>query len=642
MSDLEINDWVNNTITSVESQLKQQRYLFNIKALVISGKAQFPNVVGGIIKNKLDTAIENLIGPKTSQDFKNSLKRKNDFEIIIPEIRGAETTFLKPNENDLNTKEILERHLDITGGCVMTRFPPEPNGYLHIGHAKSISLNFGFAERDVSEKGKCFMRFDDTNPDNEKVEYMTSILKDVEWLGHTPYKITYSSDYFPLLYDLAIQLIKLGKAFVCHETREESKINREKGIDSKWRNRPISENLTEFTRMKDGCYAEGDATLRMKQDMTSDNFTMRDFVAYRIKYKSHPHVGDRWCIYPSYDYTHCIVDALENITNSFCTLEFAVRREPYYWLLDQLNLWKPQIWEYGRLSISNTVMSKRKLTKIVNEKNYTWDDPRLPTICGMRRRGYSANAINNFCNLIGVTRIDSTITDMNILTSCVRQDLDAAAPRRFAIMNPLSVFISNFDDFFSSENINVMLPNFPKNPKAGSRSISFTKTIYIEQSDFKMVDEPDFYGLAPNKQVLLKYGYIAHCKHVDFNKTDGLPLLVYVVLEKTNSSKPKGTIHWLPNDNQIIKNVELRLYNQLFNSRDPSALLDNWIDDINPNSVQIVKGAMVESSLGNCKKLDTFQFERLGFFCLDYDSSNVLNNRDTSHLIFNRTITLKK
>ena len=510
----------------------------------------------------------------------------------------------------------------------MTRFPPEPNGYLHIGHAKAMFVDFGMAEQ---YDGVCYLRFDDTNPEAEKQEYIDHIEEIVSWLGWTPWKITYSSDYFDQLYDLAVKLIKTGHAYVCHQTGDEIKESREKREGSPWRDRPIEESLALFEDMRRGLVDEGTATLRMKMDPKNENFNMFDLIAYRIKFVEHPHAGDKWCVYPSYDYTHCLVDALENITHSMCTLEFETRRASYYWLLEVLDLYKPLVWEYSRLNIKHNVLSKRKLNKLVTDKYVKgWDDPRLLTLAGLRRRGVTKAAINAFCRTIGVTRSEGEVHP-HVLEHFVRQDLDANSPRALGVLRPLRLVITNLPDDHYEE---VEAKIFPGRSEEGYK-VPFTKVVYIEDTDFREADSKDYYGLAPGKNGMLRYAYPITV--TGFTKgPDGKIVEVQAEYEKDFAGKkpPKGVLNWVgqPSPGQEPPTFEARLYDHLFKS---ATLPDDWLADLNPESLTSIAGSYATPHLAKAKVGERFQLERLGYFCVDTDSKD-------GALVLNRTVTLRE
>lgn len=524
-------------------------------------------------------------------------------------------------------------------GRVHTRFPPEPNGYLHLGHAKSICLNFGTAN---DYRGLCNLRFDDTNPDKENIEFVESIKRDVQWLGFDwEDRLFYASDYFQQLYDFAVLLIKDGKAYVDSLNAEEIRTYRgtlkAPGKDSPYRDRSVEENLQLFADMKEGKYAEGEHVLRARIDMAAPNMNMRDPTIYRIRKTVHHRTGDAWCIYPMYDYTHCISDALEDITHSLCTLEFEDHRPLYDWFLDQLPVpAHPQQIEFARLNLNYTVMSKRKLNELVQEQKVDgWDDPRMPTISGIRRRGFPAAAIRDFCERIGVTKND-TVIDVGVLENCVRENLDKSSPRALGVLKPLKVVIENYPD----DQVEMLEGiNHPNDPEMGKRDIPFSKVIYIEQDDF-MEDPPKkFFRLGPGREVRLRYAYFIRCEEVIKNDAGEVIELRCSYDPETRGGqapdgrKVKGTIHWV-SDSHALK-AEVRLYDRLFNVADPEAESDDWKSSINPDSVEIITNALLEPSLSEAAEEQVFQFERLGYFCLDAKTST----GDTP--VFNRTITLR-
>ena len=521
-------------------------------------------------------------------------------------------------------------------GKVTTRFPPEPNGYLHIGHAKSICLNFGIAN---DYNGKCNLRFDDTNPEKESQEYIDAIEQDVEWLGYKWAKIKYASDYFENLYEYAIQLIRAGKAYVCSLDAEEIRKQRgtltEPGKESPYRNRSIEENLDLFERMRAGQFKEGEHVLRAKIDMSSPNINMRDPVIYRIKFAMHPRTNDKWCIYPMYDYTHCISDALEQITHSLCTLEFEDHRPLYDWFLDELKTpCHPQQIEFARLSVEHTITSKRKLNILVDEGHVDgWDDPRMSTISGMRRRGITPEAIRMFCDRIGITKKDAVI-EMGVLENCIREELDPRAQRVMCVIDPLKITIDNFPDNQEEE---FSASNHPKDPSFGKRTIPFSKTIYIERDDF-MEDPPKkFFRLAPGKEVRLRYGYNIVCKDVIKNDSGEITELrcSYDPESKGTAGtkkKVKGIIHWVSATHAI--DVETRLYDRLFNVPNPAAHED-FTSTINENSLVMHTNSKIEPHAKSLTLNDHVQFERQGYFCLDNKSSQ------QEKPVFNRIVTLR-
>ncbi|MBI5020233.1 MAG: glutamine--tRNA ligase/YqeY domain fusion protein [Ignavibacteriales bacterium] len=521
-------------------------------------------------------------------------------------------------------------------GRVHTRFPPEPNGYLHIGHAKSICLNFGIA-RDYN--GLTNLRFDDTNPSKEEIEYVESIKEDVKWLGFDwGYREYYASDYFDQLYAYAIQLIKKGVAYVCELTGDQIREYRgtltAPGKDSPYRNRSIGENLDLFERMKNGEFPDGSKTLRAKIDMSSPNINMRDPIIYRILHEAHDRTGDKWCIYPMYDWAHGQSDSIEKITHSICTLEFEDHRPLYDWFIEQLGIYHPQQIEFARLNLSYTVMSKRRLLQLVEDRNVTgWDDPRMPTICGLRRRGYTPESIRYFAERIGIAKRENMI-DVALLEDSLREDLNKRSLRTMAVLKPLKVIIDNYPDG-KVELLDAV--NNPEDEKMGTRKIPFSKVLYIEQDDF-MEDPPKkFFRLTPGNEVRLRYAYIIKCVGVVKNPVTGEITELHCTYDPETKSgagqsqrKVKGTIHWVSASHTV--GAEVRLYDRLFNVENPSG--DDWKSHLNPASLTILSNCKMEQSLINAKKQDRFQFERLGYFCVDHDST-------PANLIFNRTVTLK-
>jgi len=527
-------------------------------------------------------------------------------------------------------------------GRVHTRFPPEPNGYLHIGHAKSICLNFGIAAE--NEGGLCNLRFDDTNPSKEDQEYIDSIFEDVRWLGFDwGDRLYYASDYFEKLYAFALQLIKDGKAYVCDLSAEEIRQYRgsltEPGKDSPYRNRSVEENLDLFQRMRDGEFPDGSHVLRAKIDMTSPNMNMRDPVLYRILRATHHRTGDTWCIYPMYDYTHPISDSLEGITHSICTLEFEDHRPLYDWSLNELDIFRSRQIEFARLNITYTVMSKRKLLELIQEGLVSsWDDPRMPTISGLRRRGYTPESIRNFCDKIGVAKNDSMV-EIALLEHCIREDLNDKAPRRMAVLNPLKVIIDNYPADTIEE---FEISNHPGNPAMGSRKVLFGKTVYIERDDF-MEDPPKkFFRLAPGTEVRLRGAYLITCQRVVKDETTGEIVELHCSYDPAtrggdvpDGRKVKGTIHWVCADHSI--EAEVRLYDRLFTVENPGGDKEgpDFKAYLNPDSLKILSFCRVESSFKDARPGEKFQFERLGYFCADSKDSS------GGHLVFNRTVTLR-
>jgi glutaminyl-tRNA synthetase len=543
----------------------------------------------------------------------------------------APSNFIRDIINeDLETKKY--------NGKVHTRFPPEPNGYLHIGHAKSICLNFGIA-RDYN--GLCNLRFDDTNPSKEEVEYVDSIEEDVRWLGFDwDDRMYYASDYFEQLYNFAVQLINEGKAYVDSSTADETKDMRgtptESGKESLNRNRSIEENLKLFNGMKNGEFEDGAHILRAKIDMSSPNMHMRDPVMYRIKRATHHRTGDKWCIYPMYDYAHPISDWIEGITHSICTLEFEIHRPLYDWFLTELHLEnRPQQIEFARLNLSYTVMSKRKLLELVQEGYVSgWDDPRMPTISGLRRRGYTPESIRSFADKIGVAKRDGMI-DVALLEHTIREDLNKRVPRVMAVIKPLKVIITNYPDG-KTEELDAI--NNPEDPSMGKRILPFSKEVYIEQDDFREVPPKKFYRLYPGNEVRLRYAYIIKCNEVIKNEA-GEVIEIHCTYDPETKSgtgstrNVKGTIHWVSTEHAI--QAEARLYDRFFITEDPLADKEKDFKDlINPSSLEILSNCQIEPSLAKVKAGEKFQFERQGYFCVDPLSTE-------NNIVFNRTVPLR-
>ena len=526
-------------------------------------------------------------------------------------------------------------------GKVITRFPPEPNGYLHIGHAKSICLNFGLA---AEFRGICNLRFDDTNPSKEEVEYVESIIDDVRWLGFDwDERLYYASDYFEKLCDYAVQLIKLGKAYVCDLSADEIREYRgtliEPGRDSPYRNRSIEENLDLFARMHAGEFEDGSRTLRAKIDMSSGNINMRDPVMYRIKKETHHRTGDKWCIYPMYDFAHGISDSIEGITHSICTMEYEDHRPLYDWFLDELKVYHPRQIEFARLNLSHTVLSKRRLLRLVNEGHVSgWNDPRMPTLAGMRRRGYTPGAIRNFCERIGVGKKEG-IVDMALLEYCVREDLNKTAPRVMGVLRPLKVIIDNYPEG-QVEYLDAV--NNPEDAGMGMRKVPFSRELYIERYDF-MEDPPKkFYRLAPGREVRLRYAYFIKCERVIKDPQTQEVIELHCSYDPAtrggdspDGRKVKATLHWVSAPHCL--KAEVRLYDNLFVRENPDDVEEgrDFTDYLNPHSLEILKPCYVEPSLSDAAPESRYQFERLGYFCADSVDSK------QGSPVFNRIVTLK-
>ncbi|OEL25098.1 Glutamine--tRNA ligase [Dichanthelium oligosanthes] len=602
-----------STITDVLNEnmeaIVEQRYHINVGSLCGQVRKRHPWGDAKLVKEEIEKRLVEILGPKTEADNAKPMKKKKEKPAKVEE---EKTVAAPPSEEELNpysifpqpeenfkvhteiffsdgniwrahnTKSILEKHLKLTGGKVMTRFPPEPNGYLHIGHAKAMFIDFGLAKE---RNGHCYLRFDDTNPEAEKKEYIDHIQEIVTWMGWEPYKVTYTSDYFQDLYELAICLIQKGLAYVDHQTPEEIKEYREKMMNSPWRDRPIEESLKLFEDMRHGLIAEGKATLRMKQDMQNDNKNMADLIAYRIKAK------------------------------------FDIRRPSYYWLLVALDQYQPYVWEYSRLNISNNVMSKRKLNRLVTDKWVDgWDDPQLLTLAGLRRRGVSSTAINSFIRGMGITRSDNSLIRIERLEYHIREELNKVAPRTLVVLHPLKVVITNLD-YGTIINLDAkMWPNAPDSDASAHYKVPFSRTVYIEQSDFRLKDSKDFYGLAPE----VIYG----------DNPDSI-VEIRAEYDPSKATKLKGVLHWVAEPSPGVEplKVEVRLFEKLFLSENP-AELEDWLGDLNPQSKEVIKGAYAVPSLANAVLGDKFQFERLGYFTVDSDST-------PEELVFNRTVTLK-
>ncbi|OAD56129.1 putative glutamine--tRNA ligase [Eufriesea mexicana] len=646
---------VEKLINAHKMEIIEKRYHFNVGPLMQQVCSSLKWADGKAVKNEFDIQMLDLLGPKTDSDRiplpkvtkqakpQKTEKKKAELKTTIAtnEKIGAQTIselmktkvhFHKPGENyktegyiiTPNTHKLLQEHLKVTGGKVITRFPPEPNGILHIGHAKAININFGYA---AAHNGICYLRYDDTNPEKEEEKFFIGIHEMVEWLGYKPAKITHSSDYFQQLYEWAIVLIKKDLAYVCHQSSEEIK-----GFNpppSPWRNRPVSESLQLFNDMKDGLLEEGEATLRMKVTLEEGK---QDPVAYRIKYSPHHKTGYQWCIYPTYDFTHCLCDSLENITHSLCTKEFQSRRSSYYWLCNALDIYCPVQWEYGRLNVSYTVVSKRKISKLIEEGIVSdWDDPRLFTLTALHRRGFPSEAINNFCAQMGVTGAQAVV-DPAVLEACVRVVLNLTANRHMVVLEPLKITISNFPH----ENpIKVTVPNLPNEPDKGQHDIIFDEIVYIEASDFKEKAGKDFRRLTPNQSVGLKHvGIVLTIKEV---KRDSIGNIINLLVRQesiSETNKPKAFIHWV--SNPVLASI--RLYERLFkhkNPEDSNEVPNGFLSDINPVSKKEIVGYIDASLANSAKTFDKFQFERIGFFSVDPDTT-------PGKLVFNRTVTLKE
>lgn len=550
----------------------------------------------------------------------------------------ATTNETAGKERSLNfLEEVIENHIANVDNRIHTRFPPEPNGYLHIGHAKSICLNFGLAEK---YHGKCNLRFDDTNPVKEDVEYVDSIKADIQWLGFQWAEEHYASDYFEQLYEWAVELIKKGLAYVDDQTQEEIRLTRgtvtEPGKESPWRNRSVEENLDLFARMRAGEFADGEKVLRAKIDMADPNMLLRDPIMYRIIHTSHHRTGDKWCIYPMYDYAHGQSDSIEKITHSICTLEFDVHRPLYDWFIQQLGIFPSHQYEFARLNLTYTVMSKRKLLQLVESKVVNgWDDPRMPTISALRRKGYTPASIRAFADRVGVAKRDNVI-DLSLLEFCVREDLNKTAERRMAVLDPIKVVITNYPEG-KTELFTAV--NNPEDAAAGTRQVPFSRELYIERGDFMENPPKKYYRLASGAEVRLRYAYLIKCEEVIKDSEGNIVELrcTYDPQSGEGSSsdgrRVKGVIHWVSVPH--AQEAEVRLYSTLFTKEDPNDIEEGktFLDYLNPESM-VIGRAFIEPALQNAQSGDKFQFERIGYFCVDPDSK-------PGKMVFNRTVSLK-
>ncbi|XP_074951973.1 glutamine--tRNA ligase isoform X2 [Phalacrocorax aristotelis] len=649
----QIEEAVEAVISKHRAELLAERYHFNMGLLMGEVRSRLQWADGKTIKNEVDLQVLHLLGPKTEADLEKkpkaakarpALSEKQKVAVVetgevgtetrslLEQLRGEALKFHKPGENyktegyvvTPNTMALLKQHLAITGGQVRTRFPPEPNGILHIGHAKAINFNFGYAK---ANGGVCFLRYDDTNPEKEEEKYFTAIREMVEWLGYQPYAVTHASDYFDQLYTWALELIRRGQAYVCHQKVEE--IKGHNPPPSPWRDRPVEESLLLFEDMRKGKFGEGEATLRMKLVMEDGKM---DPVAYRIKFIPHHRTGDKWCIYPTYDYTHCLCDSIEHITHSLCTKEFQARRSSYFWLCNALDVYCPVQWEYGRLNLLYTVVSKRKIIRLVEMGAVRdWDDPRLFTLTALRRRGFPPEAVNNFCARVGVTVAQATM-EPHLLEACVREVLNEQAPRAMAVLEPLKVTITNFPD---PKALEVLVPNFPADESRGFHKVLFQPTVYIEETDFREEVDKGYKRLAPGQPVGLRHtGYVIAIQNIIKDASGHVIELEVTCIKSDVAEKPKAFIHWV--SEPLV--CEVRLYEQLFlhkNPEDPSEVPGGFLSDLNPDSLCVVHNALVDSSVLSARPFDKFQFERLGYFSVDPDSKE-------GKMVFNRTVTLKE
>ncbi|KAK6198037.1 glutaminyl-tRNA synthetase [Scheffersomyces amazonensis] len=681
ISESQVESEIKKYLTDIESELTSKRYVMVPKVLgeirkVPSLKWASPSLFKPII----DKLFLEILGPKDERDVVKKEKKKSSANTEKKGTGAATTTpasersmfsegFLgdlhKAGDQPQMYPELIKPHLEFTKGDVFTRFPPEPNGFLHIGHSKAIMVNFGYA---AYHKGKCYLRFDDTNPEAEEEVYFNSIKEMVSWLGYKPWKITYSSDYFQELYDLAEKLIEVERAYVCHCKPEEVKVQRGLKEDGtlggerfgcKHREQTVEENLKKFRAMRDGEYDIGEATLRMKMDLTSSNPQMWDLVAYRVLNTPHHRTGDKWKIYPTYDFTHCLVDSFENISHSLCTLEFRLSRESYEWLCDVLHVYRPAQREYGRLNITGTVLSKRKIAKLVNEHYVRgWDDPRLFTLEAIKRRGVPPGAILSFINTLGVTTTDSNIQVVRF-ESAIRNYLDHTTPRLLMVLDPIKVVIDNYDPALHGEDIDVPYKPGKGGENFGSRKVKLSSTIYIERNDFRegVADSEEYFRLTPSQPVgLIRVPYTISVNKVVKN-AEGQIETIHVKYNHGEQIKPKTFIQWVGDNNKLpIK--EIRVYKQLFKSENPNQNPEGFLSDINPDSEHVLTSGIVEKAgfneieaksplnvevpgsqfnIAEQKGNNTVRFQalRVGYFCVDKDSSS-------EGLILNRIVTLKE
>lgn len=648
----EIESEIEKIVLRSKDELVKKRYQFNMGKLLGEARQALKFADGREVKREMDMQILDLLGPKTELDMQSKGKKKENKPKVakkavekdqvetlslMDQLRGAALKFHKPGENyttdgyqmTANTMDHMKKHLNLTGGQVRTRFPPEPNGILHIGHAKAINFNFGYAK---ANDGICFLRYDDTNPEKEEEKFFTGILDMVRWLGYEPYQITHASDNFGKLYELAVKLIKEDLAYICHQKQSEIQ-----GINpppSPWRNRPIKESLALFEDMRKGKIDEGAATLRMKHVMEDGK---QDPVAYRIKFAAHHRTGEAWCIYPTYDFTHCLCDSIEHISHSLCTKEFQARRSSYYWLCNAVDVYCPVQWEYGRLNLHYTVVSKRKITKLIDLGIvHDWDDPRLYTLTALRRRGFPAEAINNFCAQVGVTG-NKVVIEPAMLEASVRTTLNAKAKRRMVIKQPLKIKLTTFSE--KSGSLTIKVPDFPAD---GDNSASFhdvvvTDTIFIEREDFMEKAVKGYKRFATDQTIGLRYAglVLTYQKH-ETDAAGNISVVHASCVPATECAKPKAFIHWVAESNSEI--CEIRMYSRLFkhkNPEDKSVVPGGFVTDCVENSLQKISDARMEKSLLGSEKFQTYQFERLGYFCVDPDTT-------PSKMVFNLTIPLKE
>jgi len=645
-------------LATVKEDVLANRWRFNAGPLMGRVRAQLKWADGKAVKSEVELQLLDLLGPKTDEDLlpppkkeKNKGtgkagkgkdgsgkgkveagqedKEEEEGAATIMELMKTKVHFHKPGENhttdgyvsNATTKARLAAHLGRTGGQVRTRFPPEPNGILHIGHAKAININFGYA---AAHGGTCYLRYDDTNPEKEEEKFFTGILDMVTWLGYKPDRVTHSSDYFQQLYDWAVVLIEKDLAYVCHQ--QVAEIRGFNPPPSPWRDRPVAESLQLFEDMKNGKFEEGEATLRLKVTLEEGK---QDPVAYRIKFVPHHCSGDTWCVYPTYDYTHCLCDSIEDITHSLCTKEFQARRSSYYWLCNAVDIYCPVQWEYGRLNVYYAVVSKRKIAKLIETGIVAdWDDPRLFTLTALRRRGFPAEAINNFCARMGLTGAQVTV-DPGMLEAVVRDNLNMSAPRSMVVTQPLRVVVQG-----GLQPRQLTIPDFPAEPSRGEHKVTLQSPFYIERSDFKENPEPGYRRLCPGQTVGLRHaGFVLELVEAVRGKDGQLAELKVKLIPVEETAKPKAFIHWVAAGLQ----VELRMFGRLFKHKtpeDPAVVPGGFLEDIADNSLEVRTG-LADQHLANSKLLDKFQFERLGYFCVDRDSA-------PDKLVFNLTVGLKE
>uniref|UniRef100_A0A7S3J4C7 glutamine--tRNA ligase n=2 Tax=Euplotes harpa TaxID=151035 RepID=A0A7S3J4C7_9SPIT len=636
VTEAEVDEFVSKLFSENEAAIKEQAWDFKFPTFIHQTREALKWADGKVVMDTINRKTVEVLGekpkdvkkkPKKEKPAKDEVKKEEE-EDDLQAYKKKKISQLVGRDVDgcRNSEEVMKKHLEITGGKVITRFPPEPNGYLHIGHAKAMRFSFTVAS---DNDGHCYLRYDDTNPEKECQEYIDNIEANVRWLGYEPYQVTFSSDYFQQLYDYAVELIKKGKAYVCHQTAEEMRKGRQDMVESPYRNRSIEENLELFEQMRQGRFEEGECSLRMKIQMDHDNPNMRDHVAYRIKYTPHPHAGDKWCVYPTYDYTHCICDSIEHVTHSLCTLEFENRRESYYWLLDALDIYKPLVWEYSRLNISNTVLSKRKIDELIKRGICdSWSDPRLMTLNGLKRRGYTPEAINEFCDCIGVAKKgNEKVIDVRLLEHFIRKDLDEKAPRTYCVTDPLRVV---FEDIAEDEEKTEEGDLFPGRPEKGKTTYTLTKSIFIEESDFSEEHKAKYYGLTPEQPVRLFNGPFIKFKEAVKN-ADGTISHIVVTIDANVNQKIKGCIHWV--SEKYSMTVRVNLYDRLFNEENPKALGKNWLSCVNKNSLIVKENSKMWLHLSNIKPYDRFQFLRKGYFTVAEESTEDLK-------VLNCTVTL--